>query len=1367
MSLRLKLNGLRWLFSFFGALVAASFSWGYAYITTDAGLPLKWFKSSIPVAIKADNNLRLSDGSTRATSIQAAMTDVVRGWNHNLGALQFSPQIATVGEGMDGNGINEVFFSSTPYGYEWDSDTLAITTVWVSGGERVEADIIFNTASTWDSYRGALPSPLLANSKIDLQRVALHELGHMLGLDHPDESGQSVNAVMNSIISNIDSLQPDDIAGAQSLYGVPGVLPANDNFSNASAIIGGLSQNINATNIGATKETGEPDHGGNPGGHSVWWKWVATSSGAVSFSTAGSNFETLLAVYTGGSVSTLTVVAFSDGMSNGLAQPSSLIFDAVSGTTYYIAVDGRDGDRGSISLAMNFSQYTLPAISRQPESVTTYDGTQAVFSILGSGSPNPTYQWQRLPNGSDTWFNMTDSGGAINVTTATLALTVNLSMSGDQFRCLAINPAGSVSSNPATLTVLPLPLPVITSQPQSRTVFLNMAAGFAVVADRASSYQWYKNGVSLPGQTEQSIGFSNAQLSDAGTYSVVVSGGGGAVVSSNATLLVLPRSGIVSVLAAPDRVMFLRSDGSRWVAGSSFDFGINALANALLLPTAFIPAVTPAAGEVSVAVAALGNEHTLYVNTDEELWSQGSNSYGQLGDGTTTTAYTPVHVASGVVAAVAGWGTSLFIKSDGSLWGMGLNQTGQLGDGTTVNRSVPVLIAQRVCAAALNTQATFFIRPDHTLWATGSNFHGALGDGTEINRSTPVQVASDVVSVISGQGFSLFIKSDGSLWGTGDNSLGQLGDGTTTNRSTPILIASNVVHAAAGYSHSLFLKKDGSLWICGDTSVQFGDSDFTLRVTPVQVATNVVTMAAGTNCSYYLTTDGSLWATGNNQNGRLGVGMGDDVVAITPTLIPNETPGIPSPPVGVTTVQDILSHANRITWNPTIGATSYEIWRSTTNTPSSANRIASDVPIPLFFDLTAVMGTKYYYWIKAVNPAGVSSFSDPDAVSGTPAIAIQPSSQTAAYGSPVTFVVVASGAPDLTFQWRKNGMDITGATASFYSITHVTAGDAGEYSVAITNPVASVKSANATLVVSPVHSSKSLGDFDGDGRADLIWSNGTTGERSLWFLDGSGTKAGATLGVVPVEWVVSATADFDGDGKADIFWTNTVTGDRAIWLMNGSAMRTNTFMGTVPVDWVISGTGDFDGDGKKDLVWTNTTTGDRAMWLMNGSTVLGGGYLGTIPVEWIISGVGDFNGDGKADLIWSNIATGEHSMWFQHGSTTISGATLNTVPVAWVISGVGDFNGDGKADVFLSNTTTGDRVIWLMNGSTIVTNAFMGTVPVEWSVDGTGDFNGDGKKDLFWTNTSTGDRAMWLLDGATVTGGGFMGTVPTVWEISR
>src|SRR6185436_8234645 len=114
--------------------------------------------------------------------------------------------------------INQVFSDSTYYGTRFGSGVLAITTRWTlddNPGRRVEGDIIFNSAITFDSYRGNIRS----NGVWDMRRVALHELGHVLGLDHPDERGQAVNALMNSILGNLDSLTPDDIAGAQSLYG--------------------------------------------------------------------------------------------------------------------------------------------------------------------------------------------------------------------------------------------------------------------------------------------------------------------------------------------------------------------------------------------------------------------------------------------------------------------------------------------------------------------------------------------------------------------------------------------------------------------------------------------------------------------------------------------------------------------------------------------------------------------------------------------------------------------------------------------------------------------------------------------------------------------------------------------------------------------------------------------------------------------------------------------------------------------------------------------------------------------------------------------------------------------------------------------
>jgi hypothetical protein len=132
---------------------------------------------------------------------------------------------------------------------------------------------------------------------------------------------------------------------------------ANDNFSTAQGVTG-CSGTTTGTNVGATQESGEPNHSpdGHGGTHSIWFTWQAPATGQAQITTAGSNFDTVLAVYTGNAVNSLTLIANNDDVVSGQTTSSIVTFSATAGTTYRIAVDGYDnipgtnGEVGSVTL---------------------------------------------------------------------------------------------------------------------------------------------------------------------------------------------------------------------------------------------------------------------------------------------------------------------------------------------------------------------------------------------------------------------------------------------------------------------------------------------------------------------------------------------------------------------------------------------------------------------------------------------------------------------------------------------------------------------------------------------------------------------------------------------------------------------------------------------------------------------------------------------------------------------------------------------------------------------------------------------------------------------------------------------------------
>jgi hypothetical protein len=197
--------------------------------------------------------------------------------------------------------------------------------------------------------------------------------------------------------------------------------PANDAFSSAVSLNTAAAP-LAGSNSSASKEAGEPDHGVDAGGSSIWYSWAPAFSGPAFVSTAGSDFDTTLGIYTGNSVSALTTVAENDD-SDQTGTTSQACFQAVAGTTYRIAVDGFDGDQGNVTLT--WGQYTAnhPCEELPPLISGTLQVGQTLNAATGTWLGSPAafdYAWGTC---DQTGNNCSTLSGA---TSATMLLSSNL-----------------------------------------------------------------------------------------------------------------------------------------------------------------------------------------------------------------------------------------------------------------------------------------------------------------------------------------------------------------------------------------------------------------------------------------------------------------------------------------------------------------------------------------------------------------------------------------------------------------------------------------------------------------------------------------------------------------------------------------------------------------------------------------------------------------------------------------------------------------------------------------------------------------------------------------------------------------------------
>ncbi len=215
------------------------------------------------------------------------------------------------------------------------------------------------------------------------------------------------------------------------------VPPANDNFASAQTIPA-LNGSTTGSNTNATGEAGEPVHWNAAGAaSSVWFRWTPASRGIAIVDTVGSNFDTVLAVYTGASLASLTRLAQDDDRGGG--RTSQVSFAATAGTTYSIAVGGSTTSaRGTLTLGWQLSP--VLAVATPPASQIVAIGGSATFSVQATGS-GVTYQWAR---------NGVSIPGA---TQATLTVASVQAGSDASYTATITNSSGSVTSAPATLAV--------------------------------------------------------------------------------------------------------------------------------------------------------------------------------------------------------------------------------------------------------------------------------------------------------------------------------------------------------------------------------------------------------------------------------------------------------------------------------------------------------------------------------------------------------------------------------------------------------------------------------------------------------------------------------------------------------------------------------------------------------------------------------------------------------------------------------------------------------------------------------------------------------------------------------------------------
>jgi len=314
----------------------------------------------------------------------------------------------------------------------------------------------------------------------------------------------------------------------------------------------------------------------------------------------------------------------------------------------------------------------------------------------------------------------------------------------------------------------------------------------------------------------------------------------------------------------------------------------------------------------SIIAISAGESHNMALRSDGTVWTWGWNAYGQLGNGTTNDAHTPIQVPGLTnVVAISGRGYHcLALRADGTLWSWGYNHFGQLGLGSAIPNyvmsptQVPGVTNPVSISAGYATSLIQMSNGTVQMWGTSTVGELGLPAGSFRYSATNVAGISNVVSISAGFQEPEALKSDGTVWMWGGDYIGQLGNGSTNDVTVPgpVLGLTNAIFAGAtGDRDNCAIDVNHQVWTWGrnwNGQLGIGSANSNLYTLPVPVphfGNGYVTMVQTPDWhSMALESDGTLWEWGSNDHGQLASGTTNE--AWSPQLVstwPDEAPPTP------------------------------------------------------------------------------------------------------------------------------------------------------------------------------------------------------------------------------------------------------------------------------------------------------------------------------------------------------------------------------------------------------------------------------------------------------------------------------------------